>query len=107
MNRSRFVALVAAALTIVPAAVGFGQTDRGVVDPARFAVQVLITMTVLAQGMDPGAWRTEYRWWRGFIRRVHWRTLSNLSSMAAKTLEDTPIVGIIYKGLRAAFGSQR
>ena len=104
VRRSRFVAWVAAALTIVPAVVAFDQTQRGVFDPGGFAVQALITLTLLAQGVDPRPWRPEYRWWRGFIPRNHWRTLTNMSSMATKTLEGAPVVGALVKGFRAVFG---
>lgn len=102
-RRSRFVAVVAAALTIVPAAVAFDQTERGVFEPGGFVVQALITLTLLAQGVDPELWRREYRWWRGFIPRMHWRTLTNMSSMAAKAIENAAVVGALVKGFRAVF----
>ena len=101
--QSRFVAVVALVLTVVPAVVAFDQTEVDAFDVGGFAVQALITLTLLAQGLDPGQWRPEYRWWRGFIRRQHWRTLAHMSSMASRTLEDAPVIGAVFKGLRAAF----
>jgi hypothetical protein len=67
-------------------------------------MQAMVTLTLLAQGMDPGRWQPQFRWWRGFISRAHWRTLTNMSSMASKTIESVALVGTAMKLFQAAIG---